>query len=92
MRIIKSIVIVLLFSAIGHAKEEGYSDEENKCLLSLARKGFPSVSKLTPDELRILAMMDPDGVREVLIRNIEIKQAQQGSVHRSTIRSESKSE
>jgi len=58
---------------LSHKDEESFNKEDNKALLELAKKGFPSIDKLTTDELRTFSIMDPDGVREALIRKIEIK-------------------
>lgn len=62
---------------IGHrltrSDEEGYSKASEDALVALARRGFSDIAALTPDELRTLSIMDPDGVREVLIRQIETR-------------------
>ncbi len=61
---------------IGHrlaCKDEKDADGESEAaLLELVRKGRTTVSKATPDELRVLARMDPAGVAEGLIRMMDM--------------------
>lgn len=62
---------------IGHRlarpDEDGVNHDREKLLIEMVRKGKASVTdEATPDELRALAMMDPAGVAEALVRRIEM--------------------
>ena len=52
--------------------DEDYDAAANTALIELVRKGRTGVAGASADELHLLSKLDPDGVREALIRAIDM--------------------